>query len=111
MPVKIEGYFLCHTHSFLMLMFFIFLIELDRGQGEFVLGVIRSSFGYFTGIEKVEVDGNSQKVVITGYAQRNKILKAVRRSGLKADFWSAQYELLNAYATHGSFRFNNFSFF
>ncbi|KAL6974914.1 hypothetical protein U1Q18_044099 [Sarracenia purpurea var. burkii] len=72
---------------------------------------LRKCLSKLKGIEKVEVDGNSQKVVITGYAQRNKILKAVRRSGLKADFWSAQYELLNAYATHGSFRFNNFSFF
>lgn len=69
----------------------------------------------YTGIEKVEVDGNSQKVSVTGYAHRNKILKAVRRGGLRADFWSAQNELLNAYAnvsaasaSYGSFRFNNF---
>ena len=67
-----------------------------------------------TGIEKVEVDANNQKVVVTGYANRNKVLKAVRRGGLKADFWSAQNELLTAYAsasaTYGSFRFNNFGF-
>lgn len=68
----------------------------------------------FSGIEKVEVDGNSQKVVVTGYAHRNKILKAVRRGGLKADFWSTQNELLNVYATAtyaGNLRFNNFNFF
>lgn len=56
----------------------------------------------------MEVDANSQKVVVTGYAHRNKILKAVRRGGLKADFWSAQNELLNAYAStasYGSLRF------
>lgn len=66
-----------------------------------------------TGIEKVEVDANSQKVVVTGYAHRNKILKAIRRGGLKADFWSAQNELLNAYASasYGSLRFSNFNFF
>ena len=70
-----------------------------------------------TGIEKVEVDANSQKVVVTGYANRNKILKAVKRGGLKVDFWSAQNELLTAYAsasyaTYGGFRFNtNFNFF
>lgn len=65
------------------------------------------------GIEKVEVDTNCQKVVVTGYANKNKILKAVRRGGLKADFWSAQNELLNAYvsAKYASFRFNPFSFF
>uniref|UniRef100_A0A2C9VVR5 HMA domain-containing protein n=1 Tax=Manihot esculenta TaxID=3983 RepID=A0A2C9VVR5_MANES len=64
--------------------------------------------------EKVEVDANSQKVVVTGYAHRNKILKAIRRGGLKADFWSAQNELLNVYsctASYGSLRFNNSNFF
>lgn len=67
---------------------------------------------FFTGIEKVEVDANSQKVVVTGYAHRNKILKAIRRGGLKADFWSAQNELLSAYASasYGNLRFNNFNF-
>ncbi|KAH7523373.1 hypothetical protein FEM48_Zijuj06G0003900 [Ziziphus jujuba var. spinosa] len=64
-------------------------------------------------IEKVEVDANSQKVVVTGYAHRNKILKAIRRGGLKADFWSAQNELLHAYASasYGSLRFSNFNNF
>lgn len=67
----------------------------------------------FTGIEKVEVDANSQKVMVTGYAHRNKILKAIRRGGLKADFWSAQNELLHAYASasYGNLRFNSFNFF
>ena len=65
------------------------------------------------GIEKVEVDANSQKVTVTGYAHKNKILKAVRRGGLKADFWSAQNELLNAYvsANYANLRFNTFGFF
>lgn len=82
---------------------------------------LRKSLTKLKGIEKVEVDGNSQKVVVTGYAHRNKVLKAIRRSGLKAEFWSAQNELLNAYAsatataTYSHFRFNNsssnFSFF
>ncbi|KAJ0024945.1 heavy metal-associated isoprenylated plant protein 28-like [Pistacia vera] len=78
---------------------------------------LRKCLSKLKGIEKVEVDGNSQKVVVTGYAHRNKILKAIRRGGLKADFWSAQNELLNAYASasasasYGNFRFNNFNFF
>ncbi|CAK9163751.1 unnamed protein product [Ilex paraguariensis] len=74
---------------------------------------LRKCLSKLKGIEKVEVDANSQKVVVTGYAHRNKILKAVRRGGLKADFWSAQNELLSAYASasYGSLRFNNFSLF
>ncbi|KAA8528871.1 hypothetical protein F0562_036226 [Nyssa sinensis] len=74
---------------------------------------LRKCLSKLKGIEKVEVDANSQKVVVTGYAHRNKILKAVRRGGMKADFWSAQNELLNAYASasYGSLRFNNINFF
>ncbi|RDX65233.1 Heavy metal-associated isoprenylated plant protein 28, partial [Mucuna pruriens] len=74
---------------------------------------LRKCLSKLKGIEKVEVDGNSQKVVVTGYAHKNKILKAVRKAGLKADFWSAQNELLNAYvsASYANLRFNNFSIF
>ncbi|KAI3745576.1 hypothetical protein L6452_07976 [Arctium lappa] len=72
---------------------------------------LRKCLSKLRGIERVEVDGNSQKVVVKGYAHRNKILKAVKRSGLKADLWTPQNELLHAYANVSSFRFNNFSFF
>ncbi|OVA01096.1 Heavy metal-associated domain [Macleaya cordata] len=77
---------------------------------------LRKCLSKLKGIEKVEVDGSSQKVVVTGYAHKNKILKALRRAGLKAEFWSAQNEiLLNAYASgscgYGSFRINNFNIF
>ncbi|XWS26056.1 hypothetical protein CRYUN_Cryun27aG0120100 [Craigia yunnanensis] len=76
---------------------------------------LRKCLSKLKGIEKVEVDGNSQRVVVTGYAHRNKILKAIRRGGLKAEFWSAHNELLNAYtvasASYGNLRFNNFNFF
>ncbi|XP_062098534.1 heavy metal-associated isoprenylated plant protein 28-like [Humulus lupulus] len=76
---------------------------------------LRKCLSKLKGIEKVEVDTNSQKVVVTGYTHKNKVLKAVRRSGLKADFWSAQNELLQAYAGGGvayaNFRFPTFNFF
>ncbi|PON33399.1 Heavy metal-associated domain containing protein [Parasponia andersonii] len=74
---------------------------------------LRKCLSKLKGIEKVEVDANSQKVVVTGYTHKNKVLKAVRRGGLKADFWSAQNELLHAYAgvAYGTFRFSNFNFF
>ncbi|XVE69556.1 hypothetical protein DITRI_Ditri10aG0000900 [Diplodiscus trichospermus] len=79
---------------------------------------LRKCLSKLKGIEKVEVDGKSEKVVVTGYVHRNKILKAIRRGGLKAEFWSAHNELLNAYgvactatASYGNFRFNNFSLF
>ncbi|KAJ6411850.1 hypothetical protein OIU84_005005 [Salix udensis] len=74
---------------------------------------LRKCLSKLKGIEKVEVDVSSQKVMVTGYVHRNKILKAIRRGGLKADFWSTQNELLCVYASasYGSLRFNNFNFF
>jgi hypothetical protein len=49
-------------------------------------------------------------VVVTGYANRNKILKALRRVGLRVELWSPRNELLSAYAA-GSFAFSNYGFF
>ncbi|XP_057975568.1 heavy metal-associated isoprenylated plant protein 30-like [Malania oleifera] len=74
---------------------------------------LRKCLSKLRGIEKVEVDANSQKVVVTSYTHKNKILKAIRRGGLKADFWSAQNELLNTYASasYANLGFNNFNFF
>ncbi|KAJ6931748.1 hypothetical protein NC652_015051 [Populus alba x Populus x berolinensis] len=60
---------------------------------------LRKCLSKLKGIEKVEVDVSSQKVMVTGYVHRNKILKAIRRGGLKADFWSTQDELLSVYAS------------
>ncbi|XP_010537231.1 PREDICTED: heavy metal-associated isoprenylated plant protein 21-like [Tarenaya hassleriana] len=75
---------------------------------------LRKSLSKLKGIEKVEVDADSQKVMVTSYIHRNKILRAVRRSGLKAEFWSPHNELLSAYVTptyHSAFRFTPFNFF
>ncbi|OVA00676.1 Heavy metal-associated domain [Macleaya cordata] len=70
---------------------------------------LRKCLSKIKGIEKVEVDASSQRVGVTGYAHKNKILKALKRGGFKAEFWSAQNEiLLNAY---GSLRIHNFNFF
>ncbi|XP_019172185.1 PREDICTED: heavy metal-associated isoprenylated plant protein 28-like [Ipomoea nil] len=71
---------------------------------------LRKCLSKLRGIEKVEIDGRSQKVTVTGYTHRNKILKAIRRCGLKADFWSTQNELLNAYVASSSSTFSAFSF-
>ncbi|KAI0511881.1 hypothetical protein KFK09_012515 [Dendrobium nobile] len=71
---------------------------------------LRKCLSKVRGIEKVEVDGSIQKVVVTGYANRNKILKALRRVGLRVEFWSPHNEILNAYAS-ASLMINNFIFF
>lgn len=35
----------------------------------------------------MDVELELQKVTVTGYVERNKVLKEVRRSGKKAEFW------------------------
>lgn len=65
----------------------------------------------YAGVERVEVEGSIQKVVVTGYANRNKILKALRRVGLRAELWSPRNELLLTTYAAGSFAFNNYAFF
>ena len=39
------------------------------------------------GVDSVEVDLPMERVTVTGYVDRNKVLKTVRRSGKKAEFW------------------------
>ena len=63
------------------------------------------------GIERVEVEASLQKVVVTGCVNRSKILKALRRVGLRAEPWSPRNELLSAYATTTLMFNNSYAFF
>ncbi|KAL6858935.1 hypothetical protein ACP4OV_017937 [Aristida adscensionis] len=71
---------------------------------------VRKCLSKVKGIERVEVEASIQKVIVTGCANRSKILKALRRVGLRAEPWSPRNELLSAYAA-GTLMFNNYSFF
>ncbi|KAF4372857.1 hypothetical protein F8388_004067 [Cannabis sativa] len=46
------------------------------------------------GVDKVDVDMNLQKVTVMGWADQERILKTVRRSGRKAEMWpySREYQ-------------------
>lgn len=39
------------------------------------------------GVDSVEVELEMEKVTVIGYVDRNKVLKAVRRAGKRAEFW------------------------
>lgn len=39
------------------------------------------------GVDSVEVELELEKVTAVGYVDRNKVLKAVRRAGKRAEFW------------------------
>ncbi|KAJ6822667.1 heavy metal-associated isoprenylated plant protein 30-like isoform X1 [Iris pallida] len=49
--------------------------------------VVKNAILKLRGVDSVEVDLALEKVTVTGYVDRNKVLKEVRRSGKKAEFW------------------------
>ncbi|PKA46575.1 Heavy metal-associated isoprenylated plant protein 26 [Apostasia shenzhenica] len=49
--------------------------------------VVKHALHKLRGVDKVEVNLELEKVTVTGYVDRNKVLKEVRRSGKKAEFW------------------------
>ncbi|KAL3499123.1 hypothetical protein ACH5RR_041855 [Cinchona calisaya] len=49
--------------------------------------VVRDAIHKLRGVDSVEVDLEMEKVTVIGYVERNKVLKAVRRAGKRAEFW------------------------
>jgi copper chaperone CopZ len=49
--------------------------------------VVRHALQSLRGVDSVEVDVPMEKVSVTGYLDRGAVLRAVRRSGKKAEFW------------------------
>ncbi|KAH6755010.1 Heavy metal transport/detoxification superfamily protein [Perilla frutescens var. hirtella] len=49
--------------------------------------VVKEAIHKLRGVDSVEVELEMEKVTVTGYVERNKVLKAVRRAGKRAEFW------------------------
>ncbi|GAV75123.1 HMA domain-containing protein [Cephalotus follicularis] len=49
--------------------------------------VVKNAIYKLKGIDSIDVDLELEKVTVIGYVDRNKVLKAVRRSGKRAEFW------------------------
>ncbi|XP_020576057.1 heavy metal-associated isoprenylated plant protein 30-like [Phalaenopsis equestris] len=49
--------------------------------------VVKHALHKLRGVDSVEVNLPLGKVTVTGYIDRNKVLKQVRRSGKKVEFW------------------------
>ncbi|KAK4421396.1 Heavy metal-associated isoprenylated plant protein 44 [Sesamum alatum] len=49
--------------------------------------VVKNAIHKLRGIDSVEVELEMEKVRVIGYVDRNKVLKAVRRAGKRAEFW------------------------
>lgn len=49
--------------------------------------VVKRAIYKLRGVDSVEVELELEKVTVIGYVDRNKVLKAVRRAGKRAEFW------------------------
>ncbi|KAL9439718.1 hypothetical protein AB3S75_025222 [Citrus x aurantiifolia] len=49
--------------------------------------VVKNAIYKLRGVDSVEVELELEKVTAVGYVDRNKVLKAVRRAGKRAEFW------------------------
>lgn len=48
-------------------------------------------------MDEIDIDMGMQKVTVTGYAEQKKVLKAVRKTGRRAELWPFAY---NPHAQH-----------
>ncbi|KAK3212047.1 hypothetical protein Dsin_016753 [Dipteronia sinensis] len=53
---------------------------------------IRRAVSKIHGVHNLEIDMDKQKVTVTGYVDQRKVLKVVRRTGRKAEFWPFPYD-------------------
>lgn len=49
--------------------------------------VVKHALTKLRGVDSVEVEVEMEKVTVTGYVERHRVLKEVRRAGKKAEFW------------------------
>ncbi|KAL8142675.1 hypothetical protein V2J09_015707 [Rumex salicifolius] len=49
--------------------------------------VVKEAIYRLRGVDSVAVELEMEKVTVVGYVERNKLLKAVRRAGKRAEFW------------------------
>ncbi|THG05522.1 hypothetical protein TEA_009765 [Camellia sinensis var. sinensis] len=43
-------------------------------------------------VDSLDIDMDKQKVTVTGYVDQRRVLKVVRRTGRKAEFWPYPYD-------------------
>ncbi|RDX69775.1 Heavy metal-associated isoprenylated plant protein 22 [Mucuna pruriens] len=56
---------------------------------------VRNSVSNMSGVKQVEVNRKQSRVTVTGYVDRNKVLKKVQSTGKRAEFWPyIQYNLV-----------------
>ncbi|XP_068310157.1 heavy metal-associated isoprenylated plant protein 45 [Pyrus communis] len=53
---------------------------------------IRKAISKMEGVDSLEINMDTQKVTVTGYVDQRKVLKVVRRTGRRAEFWPFPYD-------------------
>ncbi|KAF5473141.1 hypothetical protein F2P56_009777 [Juglans regia] len=53
---------------------------------------VRRAISKIQGVDSLDIDMDKQKVTVTGYVEQRKVLKVVRRTGRKAEFWPFPYD-------------------
>ncbi|XP_057785328.1 heavy metal-associated isoprenylated plant protein 45-like [Salvia miltiorrhiza] len=53
---------------------------------------IRKAISKLHGVDSLDIDMEKQKVTVSGYVDKRKVLKVVRRIGRKAEFWAFPYD-------------------
>ncbi|CAI8605527.1 unnamed protein product [Vicia faba] len=48
---------------------------------------VRNSVAYMKGVKQVEVNRKQSKVTVSGYIDRNMVLKKIQNTGKRAEFW------------------------
>uniref|UniRef100_A0A5B7BH93 Putative heavy metal-associated isoprenylated plant protein 26-like n=1 Tax=Davidia involucrata TaxID=16924 RepID=A0A5B7BH93_DAVIN len=52
---------------------------------------IKKALQKLDGVDDIDIDLGTQKVTVTGWADRNKVLKTVRKTGRQAELWPYPY--------------------
>ncbi|CAL5356687.1 unnamed protein product [Camellia sinensis] len=53
---------------------------------------VRKAITKLDGVDSLDIDMDKQKVTVTGYVDQRRVLKVVRRTGRKAEFWPYPYD-------------------
>ncbi|VVB05932.1 unnamed protein product [Arabis nemorensis] len=52
---------------------------------------VRKAISKLDGVDTIEIDVDRQKVTVTGYVDRDEVLKMVKRTGRTTEFWPFPY--------------------
>ncbi|KAI3894849.1 hypothetical protein MKX03_014955 [Papaver bracteatum] len=55
--------------------------------------MVKKAISKLEGVDAIDIDMDNQKVTVTGYVDQRQVLKMVRRTGKKTEFWPYPYDV------------------